>query len=95
MELILEVLGRILFFIIAMLVDGCFIDLFDGSLRRSPLWEGIGFFGASAWLIVSLGRIQWENTDWRAIFSGTVLLLGALTLIIWFGLSHYAVTMAT
>ncbi len=95
MDTILEVLARILFVIIAVVVDGCFIDLFDGSMRRSPMWEWIGFLGASAWLIISLGRIKWENTDWRAIFSGTTLLLGALTLIIWFGLSHHAATMAT
>ena len=36
--------------------------------------EWIGFLGASAVLIFSLGRIQWENKDWRAISVGMLLM---------------------
>ena len=58
------------------------------------LWEMIGFIGGSMWLIVSLGRIRWENRDWRAMGTGMVLLGGGLMLVIRFGLIHYAATSA-
>jgi hypothetical protein len=54
------------------------------------LWELIGFVGGSAWLIISLGRLQWENRDWRAVSTGLALLAGGLMLLIRFGLNHYA-----
>lgn len=52
-------------------------------------WEWFGFVGASAWLIFSLGKVQWENKDWRAIGTGLALLVGGLGLLVWAGYSHY------
>jgi hypothetical protein len=51
-----------------------------GDFFRS---EWMGFLGASAVLILSLGRIQWENNDWRARGMGVALLLVGTTLL-WF-----------
>ncbi len=77
---------ELIFFLVEVVVDGY------GCVRKICTSEWIGFLGASAWLILSLGQVKWENRDWRAVLSGSAIFLGSLTLIVWFGLSHYAVT---
>lgn len=43
--------------------------------------EWLGFLGASVWLVLSLGRIKWENDDWRARSTGAlVVVVGAALL---------------
>ena len=59
--------------------------MFNGDLP----WECFGFVGASAWLVLSFGKVQWENKDWRAVGSGLLLLIGGLGLVVWAGFSHY------
>ena len=72
---------------------GFIVDLSDGARaifdgRLLPL-EWFGFVGASTLLVLSFGKVQWENKDWRAVGSGMLLLMGGLGLIVWGGFSHY------
>ena len=83
---------ELLLSLVEVVVDGfCYVRSKENSLRFC-IWEWIGFLGASAWLIFSLGRVKWENNDWRAVLSGSAILLGSLTLIVWFRLNHCTAT---
>ena len=92
MEEIFEVVFRIVLFLAELFFDGFYYVRSEESFRKLCTWEWIGFLGASAWLIVSLGRVKWENNDWRALLSGSAIFFGGLVLIVWFGLSHYSAT---
>ena len=95
MEEILEVVFQILGFVIEAMCDCFFYGPGHGRLDLSDLWEWVGYLGASTWLILSLGRVQWENLDWRATSTGVVIMMGGLSALAWFGLHHYAVSVRT
>ncbi|MDB6119555.1 MAG: hypothetical protein JWO08_3336 [Verrucomicrobiaceae bacterium] len=74
MNVLLEIICQVIVFIVEVLVDDIFGFFFDvRSSGHSELREWLGFLGASAWLVVSMGRIKWENHDWRAFTTGVLL----------------------
>ncbi|MDB6138891.1 MAG: hypothetical protein JWO94_1963, partial [Verrucomicrobiaceae bacterium] len=73
MSLFLEMICQAAFVMEAFLdsIFGFFFNSRGTPQSLSAQW--LEFLGASAWLIVSMGRIKWENDDWRAYSTGVLL----------------------
>ena len=82
-----DIVVRVIAFVLAMLFDSRFWIL--------GAEEWFGFLGACAWTVLSFGRIDLENLDKRAIFSGAVIVYGGLGLIAWFFFVRHTAVPAT
>jgi hypothetical protein len=89
MDLLFELIFQIVAEVLGAVLEGFLKGGVIGEWLTSDTREWIGFSGVSAWLVLSFGRVQWENKDWRAVGSGLVLLAGGLILVVWAGFSHY------
>ena len=88
MDLLFELIFQFVAEVLGAVLEGFLKGGVTGEWLTSDTWEWFGYVGASALLVLSFGRVQWENKDWRAVCSGLVLLAGGLALIGWIGLNH-------